>query len=59
MISFIKGKKLEIDPTKIIIDVNDLGYACYISTNTYDNLPSIGKEIPLLTYFHVSKSNKK
>ena len=26
MISFIKGKKLEIDPTKIIIDVNGIGY---------------------------------
>ena len=35
MISFIKGKKLEIDPTKIIIDVNGIGYELKISLRTY------------------------
>lgn len=38
MISFIKGKKLEIDPTKIIIDVNGIGYELKISLRTYSEI---------------------
>ena len=43
-------------PDEIVIEINGLGYACYISTNTYDNLPKPGKEVSLLTYFHVTEN---
>ena len=43
-------------PDEIVIEINGLGYACYISTNTYDNLPKLGKEVSLLTYFHVTEN---
>ena len=47
MISFIKGKKLEIDPTKIIIDVNGIGYELKISLRTYSEI----KENSVVTLF--------
>jgi len=47
MISFIKGKKLEIDPTKIIIDVNGIGYELKISLRTYSEI----KEHSVVTLF--------
>jgi len=38
MISFIRGKKIHIDPAKIIIDVNGIGYDVNISLRTYSKL---------------------
>tara|TARA_B100000686_G_C16402796_1_gene768155 strand:- start:172 stop:762 length:591 start_codon:yes stop_codon:yes gene_type:complete len=58
MIVNIRGKLIQKNPTDIIIDVGGLGYSCSISTNTYDHLPNIGKEISLLTYFHVMENNQ-
>ena len=59
MIVTIKGILTQKRPDEIIIDVHGLGYACYISTNTYDTLPDIGKEASLLTYFHVIENNQQ
>ena len=50
----IKYKKTN----EIIIDVNGLGYQCYISINTYDDLPNVGDETYLDTYFHVSENSQ-
>jgi len=58
MIVTIKGILKQKRPDEIIIDVHGLGYSCYISTNTYDNLPDPGKEVFLLTYFHVTENNQ-
>ena len=46
-------------PDEIVIEINGLGYACYISTNTYDNLPKLGEEVSLLTYFHVTENSQQ
>jgi len=59
MIVTIKGILTQKQPDEIIIEINGLGYACYISTNTYDNLPKPGKEIALLTYFHVTENSQQ
>ena len=59
MIVTIKGTLTQKIPDEIVIEINGLGYACYISTNTYDNLPKPGKEVALLTYFHVSENNQQ
>ena len=59
MIVTIKGILTQKRPDEIIIDLNGLGYACYISTNTYDNLPHPNKEVSLLTYFHVRENNQQ
>ena len=59
MIVTIKGILTQKRPDELIIDVHGLGYACYISTNTYETLPDIGNEVSLLTYFHVIENNQQ
>ena len=38
MISFLKGKKDNIDPTKLVLDVNGVGYDINISLRTFSSL---------------------
>lgn len=38
MISFLKGKKEYIDPTKLVLDVNGIGYDINISLRTFSSL---------------------
>ena len=59
MIVQINGNIISKKPDEVIIDVNGLGYACYISNNTYDKLGDIGSKISLFTYFHVSENNQQ
>ena len=59
MIVTIRGILTRKIPDEIIIEISGLGYACYISTNTYDNLPKPGEEVSLLTYFHVTENNQQ
>ena len=59
MIVTIKGILTQKMPDEIVIEINGLGYACYISTNTYDNLPKLGEEVSLLTYFHVTENSQQ
>ena len=58
MIVNIQGKLTKKNPSNIIIEAGSLGYACSISTNTYDQLPNPGDEVSLLTYFHVTENNQ-
>ena len=58
MIVTIRGKIIDKKPGEVIIEVGGLGYACNISTNTYDNLPKPKEEVALLTYFHVTENNQ-
>ena len=59
MIVSIRGKLTRKMPEEIIIETGGLGYVCFISNNTYDNLPKPGKEVSLLTYFHVTENNQQ
>ena len=59
MIVSIRGKLTRKMPEEIIIETGGLGYVCFISNNTYDNLPIPGEEISLLTYFHVTENNQQ
>ena len=59
MIVTIRGVLTQKRPDEIIIDINGLGYACYISTNTYENLPSTGEEVSLLTFFNVTENSQQ
>ena len=56
MISFIKGKKLEIDPTKIIIDVNGIGYELKISLRTYSEIKE-HSVVNLFTHLQVKEDS--
>ncbi|MBC8256534.1 MAG: Holliday junction branch migration protein RuvA [Candidatus Marinimicrobia bacterium] len=46
-------------PDEIVIETGGLGYICYISNNTYDNLPKPGEEVSLLTHFHVTENSQQ
>ena len=52
MISFIKGKNIEISPTKLIVDVNGVGYEILISLRTYSKLKNIDK-VNIFTHLNV------
>ena len=56
MNSFIKGKKLEIDPTKIIIDVNGIGYELKISLRTYSEIKE-HSVVNLFTHLQVKEDS--
>ena len=51
MISFIRGKKIHIDPAKIIIEVNGIGYDINISLRTYSKLKD---EHEVFVYTHLN-----
>ena len=59
MIVSISGILTKKMTNEIIIENNGLGYACYISTNTYDRLPKQGNEVSLITYFHITENNQQ
>ena len=56
MISFIRGKKVEIDPAKLILDVNGIGYEINISLRTFSKIKD-KKEINIHTYLNVKEDS--
>ena len=56
MISFIRGKKIHIDPAKIIIEVNGIGYDINISLRTYSKLKD-GSEVFIYTHLNVKEDS--
>ena len=56
MISFIKGKNIEISPTKLIVDVNGVGYEILISLRTYSKIKNIDK-VNIFTYLNVKEDS--
>jgi len=56
MISFIRGKKIHIDPAKIIIDVNGIGYDVKISLRTYSKLKD-QEDIFIYTHLNVKEDS--
>ena len=52
MISYIKGKLVDVDTESLVIDNHGIGY--YVKTPVIaDRLPAIGSECTLYTYMHV------
>ena len=56
MISFIRVKKVEIDPAKLILDVNGIGYEINISLRTFSKIKDM-KEINIHTYLNVKEDS--
>ena len=56
MISFIRGKKIHIDPAKIIIEVNGIGYDVNISLRTYSKLKD-QKDVFVYTHLNVKEDS--
>ena len=56
MISFLKGKKNYIDPTRLILDVNGIGYDIYISLRTHSKIKD-KSEIFIYTHLNVKEDS--
>ena len=41
---------------ELIIDVNGVGYLCYISNNTFNKLPNLGQQFSILTFLHIMEN---
>ena len=58
MIAFLRGKLAEALPTQVAIDVNGVGYELFVPLSTFDRLGETGKEVTLLTHFHVRETEQ-
>ncbi|OGU51730.1 MAG: Holliday junction DNA helicase RuvA [Ignavibacteria bacterium GWC2_36_12] len=56
MIGFLNGSIISIKPTKLLLDVNGVGYLVNISINTFENI-SDKKEISLHIYTSVKEDS--
>ncbi|HON08690.1 MAG TPA: OB-fold domain-containing protein, partial [Verrucomicrobiota bacterium] len=41
MISFLRGKLIEVIPTQVVVDVGGIGYEVFIPLSSYDKLPEL------------------
>jgi Holliday junction DNA helicase RuvA len=55
MIGYLKGKILSKKPTKLLIDVNGVGYLVNISISTFEKIADL-EEVSLYTYLAVRES---
>ena len=53
MITFVRGKLIEALPTRVVIDVNGVGYEALIPLSSFDKLPVLGEDAHLLTHLAV------
>ncbi len=53
MIDRIKGKLVLKDITKIVVDINGIGFGISVPLSTFEKLPAVGESISLSTYLHV------
>lgn len=56
MIGFLKGKIISLKPTKIILDVNGVGYLVFISITTFEKISSLA-EVSLFIHTHVKEDS--
>jgi holliday junction DNA helicase RuvA len=56
MITHIRGKLVEKNPTEVVVDCNGIGYAINISLHTYSQIPN-EESIKLYTYLQVKEDS--
>ena len=53
MYEYLYGTIDQKQPTQVVLDVNNVGYALKISLSTFRALPDMGEKVRLHTYLHV------
>lgn len=53
MIAYLQGTLTEKSPTRILIDVQGVGYDVWIPVSSYDRLPKVGEAAKVYTHLHV------
>ncbi len=53
MITFIRGKLVEAQPTFCVVDVGGIGLEVFIPISTFEKLPDLNERVELLIHFQV------
>lgn len=53
MIAHLRGRILQKDPARVVVDVQGVGYEVWVSLTTFTSLPEPGSEVSLDTHTHV------
>ena len=53
MIAHLRGKLMQKDPARVIVDVNGVGYEIFIHLTTFTALPDTGSEVSIDIHTHV------
>jgi Holliday junction DNA helicase RuvA len=53
VIAHLRGKLAQKDSTRVIVDVNGVGYEVFVPLTTYTALPSTGSEVSIDIHTHV------
>ena len=53
MIAFLRGRILDKQPNRIVVDVNGVGYDVSVPLSTFYGLAEVGGEIALRVHTHV------
>jgi Holliday junction DNA helicase RuvA len=53
MIAFLRGKILDKQPTRVVIDVQGVGYEVHVPLSTYYDIGDEGGDVSLRVYTHV------
>jgi len=56
MIVHITGTLKSKDINELIIEASGVGYLCYISTNTFNQLPLLEEKLSILTFLHIMEN---
>jgi Holliday junction DNA helicase RuvA len=53
MISRLRGKLIEKEPARVVVDVNGVGYEVFVPLTTFTAMPENGAEVSVDIYTHV------
>ena len=53
MIARLRGKLIDKEPARVVVDVNGVGYEVSIPLTTYTAMPESGAEVSVDIYTHV------
>ena len=53
MIAHLRGKLIEKEPSRLVIEANGVGYEVFVPLSTYTAMPSPGAEVSLDIHTHV------
>lgn len=53
MINFLKGNLTTKSPTRLVVDVNGVGFEINITLPCYETIGDVGSEVQVITYLHV------
>lgn len=53
MIAHLRGKLMQKDPARVIVDVNGVGYEVFVPLTTFTALPDTGSEVSIDVHTHV------